>query len=449
MSVGEQMPSFAFHDGVLHIGAHMVQMRIRWDPEPLAEELLSATRKWQPFWPDFRLVRPVEPRPHMDAVTVDMPVNADLNLPQDAKNAAFAAFRNQIPPHIVRLTEPFGSHQWLLLLLLRLKQEACDLAENSPVLAYCLANHPGFRNTIRETAVWHAAMHCTLKQRTILEWLGFPSNEATVRLFRKIYPESASPFMMRLLRHALTTEPRVGELLSHQRTVNAGVLGLVTNLHLLGIISSKLLLEVAANPDDMILARTLDQVVTGAALLREAKRKLPTTPLTTLAQVRSFQENSDKAFRDHLIAEEACRERERQELARREVARQQRAAERRANAAARMERRVMRLELAARKPFPPPPVPGTQGIVPLTSPRELLQEGAEQRNCVAGYASLVVTGRLYVYRVLEPARATLSIQRGADGAWRRSELASKGNQTVPSAVVRYVDQWLRGHSISV
>lgn len=460
VSIEDNMPRFACRDGALNIGTRLVEMRVCWAPEPLAEELTLVTGKWQPFWPEFRLVRPVETRPALDGIAPDALVDASADMADVARVAAFTAFRAQIPPEVAQPAEPFGSHQWLLMLLLRLKEEARDLAANNPVLAYCLANNPGFRNTLQQTAPWHAAVHCANRQREILEWLGFPSKEATVRLFRRIRPEAASPFMMRMLRSALKEDERVMDLLAHQPCINAGVLGLVTNSYLRAIVTPKLLLEVAANPDDLALARTPDRLLTGMALLRESGCRLPPTPLIALSQVRSLQEQCDKAFREHLARKQEQQERERQVQARerqvqvREAAerRQRRAeqcTERREALAAQAERRARRILQQAQRPFPPPPLPGTQEIEPLTSAAALLAEGAEQHNCVGGYTSLVLTGRIYVYRVLHPDRATLSIRLGPDGSWRRSELAAKGNTPAPPAVVRRVDQWLQGHRISV
>ena len=95
-----------------------------------------------------------------------------------------------------------------------------------------------------------------------------------------------------------------------------------------------------------------------------------------------------------------------------------------------------------RLPFPPPPLHGTSDILPLTS-RELLElEGREQNNCVAVHDMYVRRGGYYVYQVLAPERATLSIYRGRDGRWRRLELRVKDNKNAKSSTETAVDRWL-------
>lgn len=60
--------------------------------------------------------------------------------------------------------------------------------------------------------------------------------------------------------------------------------------------------------------------------------------------------------------------------------------------------------------FPPPPLSGTDAIQPITCEAELLAEGRAMHHCVAGYRNDVRRGHCYIYRVLEPQRATLEIK---------------------------------------
>jgi len=99
--------------------------------------------------------------------------------------------------------------------------------------------------------------------------------------------------------------------------------------------------------------------------------------------------------------------------------------------------------------FPPPPLPGTDEIVPLSSPEELTAEGRTQRNCVASYAKWVESGTGYIYRVLHPERATLSIVPGPCGDWEIQQLKLARNEPVAALTERFVSDWLRGHSLSV
>jgi hypothetical protein len=87
-------------------------------------------------------------------------------------------------------------------------------------------------------------------------------------------------------------------------------------------------------------------------------------------------------------------------------------------------------------------VPGTAHIVPLRAPQALVEEGRKQHNCVAGYAERVAGGDTYIYRVLAPQRATLSLVRWPGGGWQIGELLQVGNQPVSAATRRLVQGWL-------
>ena len=99
--------------------------------------------------------------------------------------------------------------------------------------------------------------------------------------------------------------------------------------------------------------------------------------------------------------------------------------------------------------FLEPPVPGTEDIVPLTDAGQLLEEGRAQRNCVGGYASRVAGGKVFVYRVLKPERATLSLRLGADGGWEIEQLLRACNQPVSPATTIAVLRWLARESVSI
>jgi hypothetical protein len=98
--------------------------------------------------------------------------------------------------------------------------------------------------------------------------------------------------------------------------------------------------------------------------------------------------------------------------------------------------------------FPPPPIPGTERIQALDSPDLLIDEGCKQRHCVAIKAEEVASGQMYVYRILAPERATLSIIRTGAG-WALGELRGPGNQPVAERTKQFVSNWfLRSQNIN-
>jgi len=419
------MPEFAFQDEHLIISTPVKLFRIHGWPSPSARECFQGGA-WTDFRPEFRLIKPEASQnilpggckiPRSGDYGPEMPEPPDIH---SAKQRAFHDFRCQLPHRVAHAVERFQSHQWNLIELLSKDQAAQDLADNNPVLAWCLANNDQFRKFFgqRSPAEFAASRLCK-KQREILEWLGFPGTDATVRLMRKILPEAIIPLDARMLRQAVT-EPEAAQLLAHLHRVNAGVLGLVCNLKLLHLLSPRLLAEVANSEEEMIRQPTADRLIDATYLLLTAQIHLKVT--------RFFSTKSICEFHDRVVTEWQRRS---QEAGRR-----------------RKERRRRRKSSTSRG-FPPPPIPGTEDFIPLTSKEELKAEGAQQQNCVGSYSRKVRSGGVCVYKVLSPERATLSIALGPDGFWRRSEIECAGNHPVSWLTKIKVDQWLNKYSLSI
>jgi hypothetical protein len=99
-------------------------------------------------------------------------------------------------------------------------------------------------------------------------------------------------------------------------------------------------------------------------------------------------------------------------------------------------------------PLPRPPLLGIKDqIVPICTKTELLAEGRMQKNCVASHAERVIAGEYYIYRVLHPSRATLSVSLQSDGNWQISELELSCNRPVNGATRAFVNQWLDGYRV--
>jgi hypothetical protein len=92
--------------------------------------------------------------------------------------------------------------------------------------------------------------------------------------------------------------------------------------------------------------------------------------------------------------------------------------------------------------FPPPPLPGSDSIVPLATPGELHDESVLMDNCVASYAGLIVRGERYIYRVTAPQRATLElIMRGSTPTIGQVRL--RHNRVPGSETMAAVHEWFR------
>lgn len=453
MPANAQVASFAFVESVLHIRTHQAQMRIRWRPTPQAEELVPGFSHWRPFWPDFRLLRPPQPPPGHSSDPLDYQIQRMPEEEASQKATAFATFRSEVPVEIVAAVEQFGNHQWPMMVMLREQPLALDLAVNNPVLAYALANSDAFRRTAPEAAAVQALWYCLRKQRAILAWLGFPGTEAMVRLLRRIPPASASPSILRRLRNVIASDHRVMELLAHLQVVNVAVLELVTNERLLDLVTPKLLMAVSSGSTEPQQFSVADMLLGSLALVREMDPKKVLTPFSSIQQIQRFREEVDAQYPVFLQRQKAAREEARRAA---EQARSRRRREvnetpwqLRMREAESVRLHKQRQAELRRRPFPPPPIPGSNSTVPLTNAAQLEEEGNEQHNCVGSYANKVLAGDTYIYRILAPERATLSIIRCADGSWRRSELEAKNNKSARLATMQQVDDWLAQYCVSV
>jgi hypothetical protein len=101
--------------------------------------------------------------------------------------------------------------------------------------------------------------------------------------------------------------------------------------------------------------------------------------------------------------------------------------------------------LRARLPdtWPSPPFPGSRDgtIVPISSLYALEREGKSMHHCAAAYAPLIELGSSYLYRVLEPERATAELRM--DGReWQLWQLRGRGNRPVSMNTQCTVEAWL-------
>ena len=72
----------------------------------------------------------------------------------------------------------------------------------------------------------------------------------------------------------------------------------------------------------------------------------------------------------------------------------------------------------------------------------MIDEGREQEHCAMSYAKDIANGAVYLYRVLEPERATLAIVRDESGEWRLDQLLRARNEPVTEETNQGVVRWL-------
>lgn len=463
---------FVFRSGTLYLsGPGLGELRLQWHPVPIADRRLG-TGRWLPYQPEFRFLAPVV------SPSEDLPDTNTARL--QAKHEAFQAFSDTIPEGIVKAVEPFTCYQWPLMTLLNGSVSARDLVKANPVLAYALANNEHLLSGGgHEVAAMRAARYSRRKQREIMGWLGFPDSEAVVKVMKKIPPALAYPALFRKLRLSVQ-KPNALKLFGHLPVINTGIIYLTGNSELSAMASPKLLKEVAGAPEEYTSAPTADllsEILTLATAMHIRTTLRPYVSRRTVRESHARIEARYREFTDIVRRQRAVKAAMAQlqatvppgrkpddrtwfELAKlkneydaldsKRPDRQMRPVPDRPAAPPRpqpIDREKMRAQT-----FPPPPIPGTAHIIPLTSFEALEEEASQQNNCLGSnpdYASKVLSGSLYIYRVLVPERHTLSIVKMGRNCWRISELRRWKNMGPIGNTEVAVQRWLDANQVSL
>lgn len=356
---------------------------------------------WEEFTPSFRLVQPnrAQKIKRNNDREPDLPFDFIPAKPllADQRRRAFDGFRASMPKEVATAVERFRSCQWGILQLIRDSEGVVDLARLNPALAFALGNFERFINNLTTAAKISAISK--KRQRDIAWALGFPNTEAVVKILAKIPPECVSVDSLVSLRKALVFDEST-KILSHIKKLNAGILDLVANPEFLEVSSPTLLEEVAASPAEKYKATTSE--ILGSTLY-QLRRIDPTDNRPIIPSIKKLHTLHREAFLKYSDIE---------------------------------RRRRDNLD------FPTPPLTGTCDIEPILTTTELVTEGETQKNCVADYSERIFEGKTFIYRVLRPERATLSIVKDDAGNWQIGQLKCSSNTDVSPKTRMAVESWM-------
>ncbi|MFC1731505.1 PcfJ domain-containing protein [candidate division KSB1 bacterium] len=316
---------------------------------------------------------------------------------------AFRQFFSSIPKDVKRVVRAYQNRRFHVLSTLARVPGALDLGESNPALLYAVSCNWKFKHPPVKKPMRSARSLVRKKQRKILEWLGFPENESTVRLFRKIVPVSLTAPRLIFLRNALqNAEQR--ELLQHLIRINASVLRLVTDPLLYPYISPRFLQEISVMKNNDTVPRVAFDLIDVIGIARQAE-----------VNISNYRFNSINRL-------EEVRQELRIELNMREFS------------------GYSRFKLK-------PPIPGTDDgtakIVPLNNAQAIVVESLTMHHCIANYIAPIISGKVFAYKITRPVRATF-VLRNKNGKWTLGENDCRGalNKVVPEAIP-VIKQWLQ------
>lgn len=305
--------------------------------------------------------------------------------------------------------------------------DVLDLIFTNPPLAVALANAQHW-DTFGLTTVNHSFISGLLRRRRriICGALGFPASERVVRILGKVQPQACSVDLLALIRGALRN-PALLAILSHLPIIGAAELSVAADLSACPNISVGLFA-------DLVMHFTRESAGEWRKLLRQTANLLqPPRNECRLFDWATLSRHEAFSHRRHPDGH-------------------------RLRSVQQVRRSHYRLwcdlvDLESFDPandyadfddilLPSAPLPGIDAIRPINSGSTLVEEARSMGHCVLSYAERVAEGKCYLYRVLNPDRATLLIAYRITG-WRIEELVGVRNQSVSPATKEVVESWLR------
>lgn len=314
--------------------------------------------------------------------------------------ATRAEYLKPIPEEVLVTVSAFSSRHWHLLNLISRCPGAMDLVKSTPALAFALASLWVFRENPPKQPLRAARSLLRKPQSDIAAWLGFPKSKSAIQILRKIKPADCTIPNLLELRNLYFC---FSKSLCHMQQITSHALYIMSHSRLDYSLSSSYVYQLGLNPSPEWL---------------ESEPRLIRDVLW---------------LRDTLGEQEECTIHSHQNL--------QKQHDQLVERMGRMDlKRIINNEL----PAPPfgPSMTAEVHIEPLTTAIDLIKEGKAQKNCVGAYADRVRRGGLYVYRVLAPERATLSIAMQRDHAWIIDEIKANDNNDVQESTIQHVKKWL-------
>lgn len=396
-------------------------MKIKGWSEPSATSCSDLDPMWEDYVPDFQLVRPVAKNPKKpkgekvsqltfdffnDSIHHNPP--AEMMSTADIRKQALGQFRNSLPERVVKAVEKFGVRQWQMLVMFYYDPATIELAEANPVLTFFLAQYLDCdAKRIQE-------LKCgVMPRKEILKLLGYPATNSAVKVLNKVNPRIFKADNWKSIDQMLIKELGSEKTqLNHLPSINYGVLEILSDDVASPAAGAKLLEEVAKDHREKFRGRVIHMIRSSIEMQQDLQVDKPVVHFPSMKRLYDIHDSASSRYR------------------------------RRIN-----QLNSVKVAAALGKQFSSPPFPGLPGkIEPITTPNELVDEGEKQCNCVASYARNVAAGNVYIYKIIEPQRATLSILKKED-KWVIGELEAKYNKKVSLETESMVSEWLANHRL--
>ncbi|MDO6442231.1 PcfJ domain-containing protein [Marinobacter sp. 2_MG-2023] len=305
-----------------------------------------------------------------------------------------------IPEDILAVTRLMPAMDFELAQACAASEAARELAESSPLLFILLVNHA----CSQPLSIDEFEQLLALKRTAILERAGLPGSKSLVRLVNRVELSPLLPWELEDVSRSLA-QPEFLAVLRHHPNLHLNHLRFLLRqgqplwtgmLNLVDRHSSAL--------DITWLCRMIRDTLNMAAGNMQR--------LTRVSSGQELQEVHDQLVeRFNSMGSEA---------------------KRKAHAAALAQEHGV---------YPEPPLPAIDGIEPLESWLELLDEGSFMHHCVGSYDRFVALGEVFIYRMMEPERLTISVER-RNNTWVIGEVRGIRNANPSPQALNIVQRWV-------
>ena len=309
-------------------------------------------------------------------------------------------WRETIPVAVLQNLRSYGSNPFGFLMLLSRDQAACELFTDHPLLFTLLYHH----------ALWQGLglpwllRNCRLKRVDALSSCDFPRQPSAVTFLKKLNLSGFTRRQFDLITQVFKLDYW---LLNHQPRISPTLLQSVIRHPVL--LSCQLLAH-WQDEDAQLLHSTLTDI-------QRLQRHGGFSPKRMLLPLRQCKSVKDVVrLHDRLV---------------------------------KIVNRKSAKGVMDDIPYPSPPLPGTEAIIPITDYAQLHGESVTQHHCVSSYHADILEGSYYVYRVLAPERATLGVSILYQHHDCRDvvvdQLKGLANLEVSAETWQAVETWLLSH----
>ncbi|WP_100640788.1 PcfJ domain-containing protein [Marinobacter salexigens] len=305
-----------------------------------------------------------------------------------------------IPENILKVTRLMPALDFELAQACAASQAACELADSSPLLFILLVNHA----CKQLLTVQEFQQLLALKRTMILDRIGLPSSKSLARLVYRIELSPLLPWELEDVIKALR-QPEILSILRHHKKLHLNHLRFLLRqryplwpgmLNLIGEHSSALDISWSCR----MVRDTLNMAAGNVRRLEQVRSR------------EALQELHDRLVeRFNSMGSE----------------------DKRTAHAAALEREHGR--------YPTPPLAAIDGIEPLTSWLDLLDEGASMHHCVGSYDLFVADRDLFIYRMVTPERLTISLEQ-RNNTWVIGEVRGSRNANPSPGALDIVRRWV-------